>query len=129
MPIGMTTWQRGLDTQSACNLSGLTHWLLELLAGLRASGVNDTDALNTHPLVRLVVAQMAHLAYGSFDCGAGNKWQRAYQLAEMETGRSPYQNRPLEPGEREQIEAAWMEEDREESTRTKGVSQEEWIRG
>src|SRR5947199_7055113 len=111
MAIAVTTWQRGLDSQSACNLSGLAHWLLELLAELRASGVNDTDALNTHPLVRLVVAQMAHLAYGGFDCGAGNKWQRAYQLAEMETGRSPNQSRPLEPGERERIEAAWLEVD------------------
>src|SRR3954447_16319927 len=109
MSIAVTTWQRGLDSQSACNLSGLAHWLVDLLAELRASGVNGTDALNTHPLVRLVVAQMAHLAYGSFDCGAGNKWQRAYQFAEMETGRSPYHDRQLEPGERERIEAMWAE--------------------
>jgi len=103
MPISKKTWQKGLDSQSACNLSGLAHSLPRLLDELRANGVNGTDALNTHPLVRLIVAQMAHLAYGSFDCGAGNRWQRAYQLAEMETGRSPYADRPLEPGEKERI--------------------------
>lgn len=86
MPIRPETWQQGLDSQSACNLSGLAHFLVRLLDELRASGVNGTDALNTHPLVRLIVAQMAHLAFGSFDCGAGNHWQRAYQVAEMETG-------------------------------------------
>jgi hypothetical protein len=112
MAISKKTWQQGLDSQTACNLSGLANWLPGLLDELRANGVNGTAALNTHPLVRLVVAQMAHLAFGSFDCGAGNKWQRAYQLAEMETGRSPYHDRPLEPGERERILAAWAEEDR-----------------
>src|SRR5436305_15175838 len=87
MPISQRTWQQGLDSQSACNLSGLAHFLPGLLEELRANGVNGTDALNTHPLVRLIVAQMSYLAYGTFDCGAGNLWQRAYQLAEMETGR------------------------------------------
>ena len=111
MPISRNTWQLALDTQSACNLSGLAHWLVSVLAELRSNNVTDTDDLNTHPLVRLAVAQMAHLAYGSFDCGAGNKWTRAYQLAEMETGRHPYQDRPLEPGEREAIEAVWAKED------------------
>jgi hypothetical protein len=99
MPISQKTWQHGLDSQTACNLSGLAHFLPKLLEELRANGVNGTDALNTHPLVSLIVAQMAHLAYGSFDCGAGDLWQRAYQLAEMKTGRHPYHDRPLEVGE------------------------------
>jgi hypothetical protein len=112
MPICKETWQRGLDSQTACNLSGLAHWLPNLLDELRANGVNSTDALNTHSLVRLVVAQMAHLAFGSFDCNVGNKWQRAFQLAEMETGQHPYYDRPLEPDEKERILAGWAEEDR-----------------
>ena len=112
MPISTKTWQQGLDSQTACNLSGLAHFLVRLLDELRANGVNCTEALNTHPLVRLVVAQMAHLAYGSFDCGAGNEWQRAFQLAELETGRHPHHDRPLEPGARERILASWAEEDR-----------------
>jgi hypothetical protein len=113
MPISQKTWQQGLDSQSACNLCGLGHFLVRLLDELRANGVNGTDALNTHPLVRLIVAQMAHLAYGSFDCGAGNRWQRAYQLAEIETGRHPYYDKPLEPGEREHVLALWAKEDGE----------------
>jgi len=112
VPISTKTWQKGLDSQTACNLLGLAHFLVRLLDELRANNIHGTEALNTHPLVRLVVAQMAHLAYGTFDCGAGNKWQRAYQLAEMETGRHPYHDRPLEPGERERIEAAWAEEEK-----------------
>ena len=31
MPISKATWQRGLDSQTACNLSGLAHWLPRLL--------------------------------------------------------------------------------------------------
>jgi len=112
MPISEKTWEQGLLTQTACNLSGLAHFLVRVLDELRANGINGTDALNTHSLVRLVVAQMAHLAYGTFDCGVGNLWQRAYQLAEIETGRHPYHNRPLEPGEKERILAQWAEEDR-----------------
>jgi len=112
MAISQKTWQQALDSQSACNLSGLAHYLPKLLDELRASNVNGTSALNTHPLVRLIVAQMAYLAYGTFDCGAGNLWQRAYHLAEMETGRSPYADRPLEPGEKERIFALWEKEDR-----------------
>lgn len=113
MPISQKTWQQGLDSQSASNLSGLAHFLPNLLKELRASGVNGTDALNTHPLVRLIVAQMAHLTFGSFDCGAGNLWHRAYNLAEMETGRSPNADGLLEPGEKERILASWEREDRQ----------------
>lgn len=112
MAIRKETWEQGLHSQSACNLSGLAHWLVRLLDELRAEGINSTDALNTHPLVRLAVAQMAYLSYGSFDCNVGNKWQRSYQLAEIETGRHPYYDRPLEPGEKERILAQWAEEDR-----------------
>lgn len=112
MPISEKTWDEALHSQSACNLSGLAHFLVRVLDELRASGVNGTDALNKHALVRLVVAQMAHLAYGGFDCNVGNLWQRAYQLAEIETGRHPYHDRALEPGEKERILAQWVEEDR-----------------
>jgi len=116
MPISTKTWQQGLDSQSACNLSGLAHFLPRLLDELRANNVAGTDALNTHPLVRLVVAQMAHLAHGTFDCGAGNLWQRSYQRGEIETGRHPYHVRPLERGEKERILAQWAEEDRWQKT-------------
>jgi hypothetical protein len=112
VPISKTTWEHALYLQSACNLSGLAHFLVRLRDELRANGIQGTDTLNTHPLVRLVVAQTAHLAYGTFDCGAGNKWQRAYQLVEIETGRHPHYDRRLESGEKERILAQWAEEDR-----------------
>ena len=86
MPIRTALWQQALDSQSASNLSGLARFLVRALDELRATGINDTDALNTHAVVRLVVAQMAHLAFGTFDCGAGDLWLRAYQLAEVEAG-------------------------------------------
>jgi hypothetical protein len=113
MPISAKTWQTGVDSQTACNLSGLAHYLPKLLEELRANNICSTDALNRHPLVKLIVAQMAYLAYGTFDCGAGKQWDRAYHLAQMETGRSPYKDRPLELGEKERILARWEEEDRQ----------------
>ena len=82
MAISNSTWQQALDSQSACNLSGLAHFLVRVLDELRDSGIQNTDDLNTHAIVRLVVAQMAYLAFGSFDFGAGNSWLQAYQLAE-----------------------------------------------
>jgi hypothetical protein len=112
MAIRKETWEQALHSQSACNLSGLAHWLVRLLDELRTNGINSTDDLSQHPLVRLVVAQMAHLAYGSFDCNTGNLWRRAYRLAEIETGGHPYYDRALEPGEKERILRQWAEEDR-----------------
>lgn len=85
MTISTTTWQQALDSQSASNLSGLARFLVRTLDELRANGVSGTDALNAHPVVQLIVAQMAYLAYGSFDCGTGDSWLRAYQLAEQQS--------------------------------------------
>ncbi len=95
MAISKTTWQQALDSQAASNLSGLAHFLVRVLDVLRTNGINGTDALNTHPIVRLVVAQMAHLAYGTFDCGTGDSWLRAYQLAEAETERRDEMDRAV----------------------------------
>ena len=99
MAIYMPTWQQALDSQSASNLSGLAHFLVRVLNELRASGISGTDGLNTHAIVRLVVAQMAHLAYGTFDCGAGDSWLRAYQLAEAETERREETDRTVAVGD------------------------------
>lgn len=95
MAIGKTKWQQALDSQSASNLSSLAHYLVRVLDELRVNGINGTDALNTHAIVRLVVAQMAHLAYGTFDCGTGDSWLRAYQLTEAETERPDGVNRAV----------------------------------
>ena len=55
MPISNKTWQQALDSQTACNLSGLAGFLVGVLDELRANGDSGTDGLNTHPLGRLVV--------------------------------------------------------------------------
>ena len=99
MPISKTTWQQALDSQTACNLSALAHFLVRVLDELRANGIKGTDDLNTHAIVRLVVAQMAHLAFGTFDCGTGDSWLRAYQLAEAETERRDEVDRTVAVGE------------------------------
>lgn len=99
MAISKSTWQQALDSQAASNLSGLAHFLVRVLDEMRANGINATDTLNTHAIVRLVVAQMAHLAYGGFDCGAGDSWMRAYQLAEAEMERPEDAGRALEVSE------------------------------
>ena len=50
MPISEKTWEQALHSQTACNLSGLAHFLVRVLDELRQNGVNGTDALNTHPI-------------------------------------------------------------------------------
>jgi hypothetical protein len=112
MALRKVTWHKGIYLQNTDNLFDLAEFFSKLLAELRTSGITDTDAVTSHPLVRLVVAQMAYLAYGNFDCGTGNLWHRAYQLAEMELGVHPIFYRPLEPGEKESILAQWAEEER-----------------
>ncbi len=99
MAISRSMWQQALDSQSASNLSGLAHFLVRVLDEMRANGIHGTEALNTHPIVRLVVAPMAHLAFGSFDCGTGDSWLQAYQLAEAETERPDEMGRALKGGE------------------------------
>ena len=99
LAIGKSTLQQALDSQSASNLSGLAHFLVRVQGELRADGVNGTNDLNTHPIVKLVVAQMAHVAYGTFDCGAGDSWLRAYQLAEAETERRDEVDRAVPVGD------------------------------
>lgn len=96
MAISTSTWQQAMDAQCACNLSGLAHFLIRALDELRANGISNTDALNTHPVVRLVIAQMAHLAFGSFDCGSGDLWMRAYELAEATSREVSESDRAVE---------------------------------
>lgn len=114
MALDVSFWQRALDSQCASNLQGLVNFLPSVFKALKEDGVQDTAALNKHPIVRLIVAQMAHLAYGSFDCNSDNHWLSAYLLARVHTGLHPHENRKLLPGEKEEILAVWesLEEDK-----------------
>ncbi len=112
MAIDVSLWQRALDSQSASNLHALANFLPTVFEALKKDGVQNTDDLNKHPIVRLVVAQMAYLAYGAFDCGTGLHWHNAYNRAELETGRHPYESRELFRGEKEEILAKWASQEK-----------------
>lgn len=70
--------QDALNAQGAVNLSGMAHSLVnDVFPSLRAAGVNDTDALNTHPVVQLFVTQMCWLS----DAGTADPvpYRKAYE--------------------------------------------------
>lgn len=77
--------QLALDVQTACNLSGVARSFAEIMAQLRAAGL-DTRAANTHPIARLFAEQIWHLT----GAGSGDSYSQAYaaceQLAEREGG-------------------------------------------
>ena len=57
-------YKRAIDSQSACNLSGLVHSLAEVMPRI-TEVTNGTEERNNHPIVRLYVAQMAYLSGGT----------------------------------------------------------------
>lgn len=54
-------YKDAIDVQDACNLSGVVHELSRVLPRIRAE-VQDTDAINTHPIVRMYVDKLCHLS-------------------------------------------------------------------
>lgn len=50
-----------LQVQDACNLSGVVHSFSRALTELRENGINDTDALNNHPISVLYSDKIASL--------------------------------------------------------------------
>jgi hypothetical protein len=54
-------YQTALDSQSACNLTGLVNSLLRVLPAIWAE-CDNTDAVNNHPITRLYAEQIAHLS-------------------------------------------------------------------
>ena len=53
--------QESLDVQDACNLSGVVLGFSRALSALRELGINDTEALNRHPISVLWADKIAHL--------------------------------------------------------------------
>ena len=84
MAVSTRTWQKAVESLQASNLSGLAHFLVRATAELRAEKDSSTASVNTHPVVRLVVAQMAHLAFGGYDCHEKESFRQAYELAQIE---------------------------------------------
>lgn len=74
-------YQQALDSQSACNLSGLCHSMAkvadEIWAELRApEGFSmDTKAFNEHPVMRLYAEQFMFLT-------SGRTWTEAIEICE-----------------------------------------------
>ena len=70
----MNIYQEALDSQSACNLSGLVRSLAKMTDAIwdeaRANN-QGTSYVNRHPVVVMFVAQMVYLATGdSLDVAA-----------------------------------------------------------
>jgi len=80
-------YQGAMDSQSACNASGLIHSLADVTERIwkeaRIKG-EGTDFVNTHPIVVLYVTQLAHLsgARGRLD-PARDAYAVAYQECEQ----------------------------------------------
>ena len=47
--------------QDACNLSGVVHSFSRAITDLRENGINDTDAINAHPVSILYSDKIASL--------------------------------------------------------------------
>lgn len=56
-------YQDAIDSQNACNLSGVIHSLSRVLPAIWAES-NGTDEVNQHPIVKLYAEQIAHLSNG-----------------------------------------------------------------
>lgn len=85
MRLDKHDWQAALDAQSACNLSGIAHGLMDVLRKL--DGMN-TQSINGHPIVRLYVAQMAWLSLGT-SYTSGTTWEDAYAEARKQVAAEP----------------------------------------
>jgi hypothetical protein len=72
--------QSALDVQTACNLSGVVRSFAEIVAWMRAEGM-DTPTCNRHPVSRLYAEQICHLT------GAGMGDTDTYHVASMECER------------------------------------------
>ena len=67
-------YQKALDSQSACNLSGIVHSLSEVISRIWEEAQEKgkgTDWVNSHPICRLYAEQIYHLT-------SGTTWENAY---------------------------------------------------
>jgi len=62
MAIEKKYWQMAMDSQSACNLSGLVFALPKVMQAICDDVNSGTHERNTHPIVVLFVTQLAHLS-------------------------------------------------------------------
>jgi hypothetical protein len=86
-------YQAALDSQSACNASGLIHSLHGIVSRIWVEVRKDTEHggtanVNKHPIMVLFITQLAHLAGLTVITGAGAGTEHVYgkALAECERG-------------------------------------------
>jgi len=74
-----TDWQRAIDVQDACNLSGVVHSLAEVLPRIREDNPG-TAHVNRHPIVVLYVSKLSSLSGAQFN--EMEAFSQAYQAAQ-----------------------------------------------
>lgn len=74
--VSSADYAKALMSQGACNMSGLVHALDQVITKIcneAHATRRGTEFVNQHPIVRLYVEQMMHLA-------RGRDWSRAYKI-------------------------------------------------
>jgi len=78
-------YQFALDSQSACNLSGIVHALSRVISKIsfeaREKG-EGTDYVNQHPICRLYAEQITHLT-GAGLSDENNSYYEAHRMCEQ----------------------------------------------
>lgn len=86
MTFDRQMYQDALDSQTACNLSGLVNTLARHTKTIwdesHKLGRASTDYVNTHPVVALFLHQMAYLNGANADL-LGEDWSTAHRLCEL----------------------------------------------
>ena len=77
-------WQAAMDSQCACNLSGIVHSYSKVMTVIwdEANRVSQgTDWVNTHPIAVLYATQVGHLT-GVSICGDTEVYGKAHAAVE-----------------------------------------------
>jgi hypothetical protein len=94
MPLSPRDYQDALDVQGACNLIAVVNSLSRVMQKIREEpGAGGTQALNTHPVVRLYAEQVAWLS------GAGPTTDSASYARALEACQAGALPRPQDAGQ------------------------------
>jgi hypothetical protein len=82
-------WKSAIEVQDACNLSGVVHSLARILPKIREEkDCTGTDYVNGHPIVRLYVAKLMHLAQmddpSDVSATVGEAWNAVLAVTEKQ---------------------------------------------
>lgn len=83
-------YERALDAQSACNLSGIVHSFSDVLNRIWKEANETgkgTEFVNTHPISRLYAEQITHLSGAGMPEGGSNDYSKAHDICMEKSGR------------------------------------------